>query len=146
MEVKEGDIVRVHYTGRLISGEVFDSSEGKEPLEFEVGAGMMIEGFDQAVIGMEVGEKKTVTIAPEEGYGPRFEEMVMEFPKANLPEDLVPEPGMQITLTNPAEEQWVVTVTHIAEEMITLDGNHHLAGQELEFDIEVVEVETPEEG
>ncbi len=146
MEVREGDIVKVHYTGRLTSGEVFDSSEGKDPLEFEVGAGMMIEGFDQAVIGMAVGEKKTVTIAPEEGYGPRFEEMVMEFPKANLPEDLVPELGMQLTLSSASGEQWAVTITHIAEEKITLDGNHHLAGQELEFDIEVVEVETPEEG
>lgn len=146
MEVREGDIVKVHYTGRLTSGEVFDSSEGKDPLEFEVGAGMMIEGFDQAVIGMAVGEKKTVTIAPEEGYGPRFEEMVMEFPKANLPEDLVPELGMQLTLSSASGEQWAVTITHIAEEIITLDGNHHLAGQELEFDIEVVEVETPEEG
>lgn len=145
MEVREGDIVKVHYTGRLTSGEVFDSSEGKEPLEFEVGAGMMIEGFDQAVIGMTVGEKKTVAIAPEEGYGPRFEEMVMEFPKANLPEDLVPELGMQLTLSSASGEQWAVTITHIAEEMITLDGNHHLAGQELEFDIEVVEVETPEQ-
>ncbi len=146
MEVREGDIVRVHYTGRLTSGEVFDSSEGRDPLEFEVGAGMMIEGFDQAVIGMTAGEKKTVRIAPEEGYGPRFEEMVMEFPKANLPEDLVPELGMQLTLSNPDGEQWAVTITQVTEEMITLDGNHHLAGQELEFDIELVAVETPEQG
>ncbi len=146
MEVREGDIVRVHYTGRLTSGEVFDSSEGRDPLKFEVGAGMMIEGFDQAVIGMTAGEKKTVRIAPEEGYGPRFEEMVMEFPKANLPEDLVPELGMQLTLSNPDGEQWAVTITQVTEEMITLDGNHHLAGQELEFDIELVAVETPEQG
>ena len=87
-QVKEGDVVRVHYTGKLTNGEQFDSSVGKQPLEFTVGAGMMIKGFDDAMTGMEVGEKKTVTILPEDGYGQKSDEAIIEFPKENVPEDM----------------------------------------------------------
>jgi hypothetical protein len=99
-QVKEGDVVKVHYTGKLVNGEQFDSSVGREPLEFTVGAGQMIKGFDAAMPGMNLGEKKTINIAPEDAYGPRSEEAIIEFPKANVPEDMVLEPGMPLTLSN----------------------------------------------
>lgn len=141
MQVKKGDTVRVHYSGRLTSGEQFDSSEGREPLEFEVGAGMMIKGFDDAVVGMAVGEKKTVNISPEEGYGPRYEDMVMDFPRANFPEHIIPEIGMQLMMNNNAGQQFPVTIVEVNDEVVKLDANHFLAGKELVFDIEVVSIE-----
>lgn len=141
MQVKKGDTVRVHYSGRLTSGEQFDSSEGREPLEFEVGAGMMIKGFDDAVVGMTVGEKKTVNISPEEGYGPRYDDMVMDFPRANFPEHIIPEKGMQLMMNNNAGQQFPVTIVEVNDEVVKLDANHFLAGKELVFDIEVVSIE-----
>ena len=100
MEVKTGDKVRVHYSGRLLDGTLFDSSEGREPLEFTVGAGQMIKGFDAGVQGMRVGDRKTIQIPPEEAYGHRDEEAIIEFPSENVPSDLTLEPGMQLTLRN----------------------------------------------
>ncbi len=139
-QVKEGDVVKVHYTGKLINGEQFDSSVGKEPLEFTVGAGQMIKGFDAAMPGMNLGEKKTINIAPEDGYGPRSEEAIIEFPKANVPEDMVLEPGMPLTLSNQDGQPVPVIVVEVKEEVIILDANHFLAGQELIFDIELLEI------
>ncbi|HRI26095.1 MAG TPA: peptidylprolyl isomerase [Ferruginibacter sp.] len=139
-QVKEGDVVKVHYTGKLVSGEQFDSSAGREPLEFTVGAGQMIKGFDAAMPGMTLGEKKTVNISPEEGYGPRLEEAIINFPKENVPPDMQLEPGMQLTLSNQAGQPFPVIVTEIREDVIVLDANHFLAGQELVFDIELVEI------
>ncbi|MFN4285897.1 MAG: peptidylprolyl isomerase [Lacibacter sp.] len=141
MQAKKGDTVRVHYTGRLTTGEQFDSSAGREPLEFEVGAGMMIKGFDDAVVGMAVGDKKTVTLQPDEAYGERHEEMIIDFPRAQFPEDLIPEVGMQLMLNNSAGQQFPVTITEVREDVVVLDGNHMLAGKELVFDIEMVEIE-----
>lgn len=139
-QVKIGDVVKVHYTGKLINGETFDSSENREPLEFTVGAGMMIQGFDAAMPGMSVGDKKTVNITPAEGYGEKDPSAIIEFPRENVPEDMKLEPGMSLTLTNQEGQPFPVVVTEIREEIIVLDANHFLAGQELVFDIELVEI------
>lgn len=139
-EVKTGDVVRVHYTGKLTNGEQFDSSSGREPLEFTVGAGMMIKGFDDAMPGMTIGQKKTINILPEDAYGPRMEEAIIEFPKANVPTEMVLEPGMQLTLSNQAGQPVPVIVVELKEDVIVLDANHFLAGQELVFDVELVEI------
>lgn len=139
-QVKAGDVVKVHYTGKLVNGEQFDSSVGREPLEFTVGAGQMIKGFDAAMPGMTLGEKKTINIAPEDGYGPRVEEAIIEFPRENVPADMVLEPGMPLTLTNQAGQPVPVIVVEVKEDVIVMDANHFLAGQELVFDIELVEI------
>ena len=139
-QVKEGDVVKVHYTGKLVNGEQFDSSVGREPLEFTVGAGQMIKGFDDAMPGMNLGEKKTINIAPEDAYGPRSEEAIIEFPKDNVPADMVLEPGMPLTLSNQAGQPVPVIVIEVKDDVIILDANHFLAGQELIFDIELVEI------
>ena len=141
-QVKKGDTVRVHYTGKLTTGEQFDSSAGREPLEFEVGAGMMIKGFDDAVVGMVIGDKKTINIPPQEAYGERNEEMVIEFPRTNFPDDMTPEIGMQLMMNNSAGQQFPVTITEVQEEIVVLDANHMLAGKELVFDIEMVEIDS----
>jgi peptidylprolyl isomerase len=141
-QAKNGDLVRVHYTGKLINGEQFDSSTGREPLEFTVGAGQMIKGFDAAMPGMAVGDKKTINIPPHEAYGERTEEAIIEFPKANIPPDMVPQlqPGMQLTLSNQQGQPVPVIVAEVKEEVVILDANHFLAGQELVFDIELVSI------
>lgn len=142
MQAKKGDTVRVHYTGKLTTGEQFDSSAGREPLEFEVGAGMMIKGFDEAVLGMAIGDKKTITLQPADAYGERFDEMIIEFPKSNFPADMNPEVGMQLMMNNGAGQQFPVTIAEVKEEVVVLDGNHMLAGKELVFDIEMVEIDS----
>ncbi|MEO6252228.1 MAG: peptidylprolyl isomerase [Ferruginibacter sp.] len=139
-QVKDGDVVKVHYTGKLSNGEQFDSSAGREPLEFTVGAGQMIKGFDDAMPGMNLGEKKTISIAPEDGYGPRSEEAIIEFPKENVPADMKLEAGMPLTLSNQAGQPVPVIIVEIKDDVIILDANHFLAGQELIFDIELVEI------
>lgn len=139
-QVKSGDVVKVHYTGKLISGESFDSSEGREPLEFTVGAGQMIKGFDAALPGMIIGDKKTVNIPAEDGYGARSEDAIIEFPMENVPEDMKLEPGMTLTLSNQQGQPVPVVVVEVKEDIVMLDANHFLAGQELVFDIELVEI------
>lgn len=139
-QVKNGDVVRVHYTGKFLTGESFDSSVDREPLEFTVGAGMMIKGFDAAMEGMAVGDKKTVNIAAADAYGEKDPTAIIEFPKENVPEDMKLEPGMSLTLTNQEGQPFPVVVTEIKETVIVLDANHFLAGQELVFDIELVEI------
>lgn len=141
MQAKKGDTVRVHYTGKLTSGEQFDSSAGRAPLEFEVGAGMMIKGFDDAVVGMAIGDKKTINIPAHEGYGERSEEMVIDFPRSNFPDDMAPEVGMQLVMNNSAGQQFPVTIVEVGEELVKLDANHFLAGKELVFDIEMMEID-----
>jgi peptidylprolyl isomerase len=140
MQAKKGDTVRVHYTGKLVSGEQFDSSAGREPLEFEIGAGMMIKGFDDAVVGMAIGDKKTINIPAAEAYGERSEEMVIDFPRSNFPDDMTPEVGMQLMMNNSAGQQFPVTIMDVKEDVVMLDANHMLAGKELVFDIEMVEI------
>jgi peptidylprolyl isomerase len=139
-QVKEGDVVKVHYTGKLTSGEQFDSSVGREPLEFTVGAGQMIKGFDAAMPGMTLGEKKTINIVPEDAYGPRSEEAIIQFPKENVPADMQLEPGMTLTLSNQMGQPVPVVVVEVQQDIIILDANHFLAGQALIFDIELVEI------
>lgn len=140
-KAKNGDKVKVHYTGKLTSGEKFDSSEGREPLAFTVGAGQMIKGFDSAIPGMEVGEKKTISIAPEDAYGSVNQEAIIEFPKSNIPDTMQIEVGMQLQLQNASGQPVPVVVTEIKDDLIVLDANHHLAGKELVFDIELVEID-----
>lgn len=138
-QVKAGDTISVHYSGKLQTGKVFDSSEGKSPLKFTVGEGMLIKGFDQAVIGMKPGDKKTVVIEPEEGYGPRNEEHYVDVPKMHFPEDIPLVEGMQVDLQDPEGRPVAATIAEIGEETIKMDINHFLAGKTLEFDIEIVE-------
>ena len=139
-QVKTGDKVKVHYHGKLPNGETFDSSEGRAPLEFEVGSGMVIKGFDDGVTGMSVGEKKTLNIPYDEAYGPRNPEMIVEFPKERFPQDMELELGLQLMMNNGAGQQFPVVVTQIKEDVVLLDANHPLAGQDLIFDIELVEI------
>jgi FKBP-type peptidyl-prolyl cis-trans isomerase 2 len=138
--VKSGDVVAVHYSGRLTTGELFDSSEGREPLEFTVGAGQMIPGFDAGVMGMSIGDKKTLNIAPEQAYGEWNEENTVQFPKENLPPDLQVEMGMQLQMRSQDGMPFTVTVIEITDDAIVLDANHVLAGKELVFDIEMVSI------
>jgi peptidylprolyl isomerase len=140
VQVKDGDIVKVHYTGKLTNGEQFDSSTGREPLEFTVGAGQMIKGFDAAMPGMKVGEKKTINILPEDAYGVKDEQAIIEFPKENIPKEMKPEVGMQLQLRNENGQPFPVTIAEIKDDIIVLDANHSLAGKELVFDIELVEI------
>ena len=137
---KNGDAVKVHYTGKLTSGEQFDSSAGREPLGFTVGAGQMIKGFDAAIPGMSVGDKKTINIAAADAYGERSDEAMIEFDRANVPADMKLEVGLPLTLQNQYGQPVPVIITEIREDVIVLDANHFLAGKELVFDIELVEI------
>ena len=138
--VKNGDKVRVHYTGKFEDGEVFDSSIGIEPLEFEVGAGDVIDGFDEAVVGMAVGESKTVTITPDKGYGDYNPEMLVDMPRECFPDDITPEIGMQLEVIDEEDNPVPVTVVEVGDTLVRLDGNMPLAGKNLIFDIELVEI------
>lgn len=140
MQAKKGDEVQVHYTGKLEDGSVFDSSAKREPLGFTVGAGQMIQGFDAAVDGMAVGDKKTVTIPAAEAYGEKREDMLIDVPIDQVPADIKPEIGMQLTLQGGNGQPMPVIVTNVDEQKITLDANHQLAGKDLIFDIELVKI------
>lgn len=139
-KAKAGDSVKVHYTGKLKDGTIFDSSEGREPLAFEVGAGQMIKGFDAAVDGMEVGDSKTAEIPAAEAYGEARQDLMFDVPKTNLPEDLKPEVGQQLAMTQPDGQQVPVTVAKVEEDKVIIDANHQLAGKDLIFDIQLVEI------
>lgn len=141
-QVKKGDTVKVHYHGTLVDGSIFDSSEGREPLEFEVGSGMVIEGFDNGVMNMAIGEKKVVNIPFDQAYGPRNNDMIMEFPIERFPTDLVPEVGMQLNMSNTEGEQFPVQIVEVADEHVLLDANHPLAGKDLVFALELVEIQS----
>jgi FKBP-type peptidyl-prolyl cis-trans isomerase 2 len=139
-EAKNGDIVKVNYTGKLEDGTIFDSSEGRAPLEFTLGAGQMIPGFEKAVLGMKVGETKTVTIPSKEAYGQRHDELVMEIPREELPPDLNPQVGLQLQSTRSDGAIVVVTIIEVADTTITVDANHPLAGKDLIFEIKLVSI------
>ncbi len=139
-EAKNGSKVKVHYTGKLNDGSVFDSSVNREPLAFTVGAGEMIKGFDTGVLGMKAGDKKTVTLSPDEAYGQPREDMVIKVAKENIPEDIKPQVGMNLSMNTQDGRQVPVVVSDVSDAEITLDANHPLAGKELTFEIEMVEV------
>jgi len=138
--IENGQKVKIHYTGTLDDGNQFDSSAGRDPLEFEMGAGMVIPGFETGVKDMAVGEKKSIHIPVTEAYGEKCEEMVMEFERAQLPEGLEPEVGMGLQMQGPQGQPIPVQITAVAEAAITIDSNHPLAGQSLNFELELVEV------
>ncbi len=139
-QVQVGDTVKVHYTGSLEDGTVFDSSSGKAPLEFKVGEGKLISGFEDAVLGMEVGEKKKVNIPFENAFGPHREELVLEVEKNMFPPHLEPYEGQQLQIPQQDGRTVAVVVTKITDDKVTLDANHPLAGKNLIFEIEVVEI------
>jgi peptidylprolyl isomerase len=138
--VKKGDTVKIHYTGRVIDGEVFDSSQGREPLEFEIGSGNIIPGVEQAVIGMKPGEKKEVKVAPERAYGDYDENLLIDMPKEKVPADITPEVGMGLQLVNDHGKAVPVLITEVKDKSIKLDANHPLAGKNLSFAIELLEI------
>lgn len=139
-QAKQGDTVRVHYHGKLTDGSTFDSSEGREPLEFQVGSGQVIKGFDNAVADMEVGTSKTVTIPVDQAYGARREDMVMEYPLSDFPEDINPQAGMQLHMSDDRGNVFPVAVLEVKEDSVVLDANHPLAGQDLIFEIQLVSI------
>jgi peptidylprolyl isomerase len=139
--VENGQKVKIHYTGTLDDGSQFDSSAGRDPLEFEMGAGMVIPGFEKGVQGMEVGEKKSIHIPAAEAYGERREEMIMQFERSQLPEGLEPTVGMGLQMQGPEGQPVPVMITAVDEVSITIDANHQLAGQNLNFELELVEVD-----
>lgn len=139
-KIADGNQVKVHYTGKLNDGTVFDSSEGREPLAFTIGKGMMIPGFEKGVMGMGLNEEKTITIKPEDAYGIVHEDMIAEIPNAQLPPEIKPQAGMELMSQTPDGQQLVVKIIEVKEESIVIDANHALAGKELTFDIKVVEI------
>ncbi len=139
-QAREGDTVKVHYTGRLEDGTVFDTSRERAPLEFTIGEGQVIPGFEQAVVGMEPGDTKTTTVPPEQAYGPRREDMTLEVDRSQFPEDLEPRPGQHLQIRQPDGRAIIVTVSDISESTVTLDANHPLAGHPLTFDIQLVDI------
>ncbi|SRR6056297_1161956 len=138
--VKSGDTVRIHYTGTLSDGSVFDSSEGRDPLEFTVGSGQIIPGLDKALPEMEVGEKKRVEVASDEAYGPVQDEAKQAVPRSEIPEDIPLEVGLQLQARNENGEVMPLTVVELSDEAVVLDANHPLAGKDLTFDIELVAI------
>jgi peptidylprolyl isomerase len=139
-EAKQGDKVKVHYKGSLADGTVFDSSEGRDPLEFVVGQHQVIPGFEDAVEGMNVGDSTETTIPADQAYGQRREDLVLTVPKAQMPEGLEPQVGMQLQLRQPDGRPAIARITEVTEDAVTLDVNHPLAGQDLTFSIDLVEI------
>jgi peptidylprolyl isomerase len=139
-KVKEGDTIRVRYTGRLANGDVFDESPEGEPLEFHVGANQVIAGFDEGVRGMELGERRTVEIEPDEAYGQRVDALVNTVAREGMRLEQEPEVGMSLLMQLPDGNQIPLTVTDVTETHVTLDANHPLAGKKLIFEIELMEI------
>ncbi|MBP3191320.1 FKBP-type peptidyl-prolyl cis-trans isomerase [Natronogracilivirga saccharolytica] len=138
--IKEGDTVKVHYTGKVSDGTVFDSSKEREPLEFTVGEGKLIPGFEKAVVGMNPGDTTTVSIPTEEAYGEKRDDMVVDVERNQIPDDIDPEVGQQLQIQQKDGGAIPVVITNVTDDTVKLDANHPLAGQELTFEIEVVEV------
>lgn len=137
---KAGDMLRIHYTGRLEDGTTFDSSEGRDPLEFTLGSGQIIPGLDEGVTGMEVGESRSVTVPPEAAYGERDEARIQAVPRASIPEGIPTEPGTQLSMQTPQGQAIPVVVSGVTDEEVELDANHPLAGKTLTFDVTLVEI------
>jgi FKBP-type peptidyl-prolyl cis-trans isomerase 2 len=139
-QVQKGDTVNVHYHGRLNDGTTFDSSEGREPLKFTAGSGQVIKGFDDAVMDMKPGDKKTVNIPVHEAYGERRDDMMMEYPKADFPAEMTPEIGMELQMGDDAGNVFPVVIVEVNDDTVVLDANHPLAGKDLTFEIELVSI------
>ena len=139
-EAKSGDFVHVHYTGKFDDGSVFDSSEGRDPLTFQLGKGMVVPGFEKAIVGMSVGEKRTTEIPAAEGYGPRLDQLVFTVPRENLPPGYDPQEGEVMRMETRDGRQMDVMVIHADPSTVKMDGNHPLAGKDLTFDIELVKI------
>jgi peptidylprolyl isomerase len=139
-KAKNGDKIRIHYTGKLEDGNVFDNSKERQPLEFIVGDGEVMPGIEKGVIGMEPGDTKTIEIPPEEAFGPKRKELVIEVPKSELPNQITPTLGQRLKMHDPDGDHIELIITDINEETITLDANHPLAGHTLFFDLELVEI------
>ena len=139
-KVKDGDTVKVHYTGKLENGEVFDTSKEQEPFEFTVGNKAVIPGFEKCVVGMEVGDSKSIEIPPEEAYGAKQDQLVVEVNRSEFPDDITPTIGQRLQIRQQDGNPIIVTITDLAEDIITLDANHPLAGYTLFFDVEVIEL------
>ena len=141
VEAKSGDTVKVHYTGTLEDGTVFDTSVEREPLEFTVGQGQLIPGFEQAVIGMKVGDLKTINIPADQAYGPHRDDLILVIERSQLPEDLDPEVGQQLPMMKADGSSITVIIIELSETTVTIDANYSLAGKNLTFEIELVEIE-----
>ena len=140
-ETKSGDTVKVHYTGKLNDGTVFDSSVEREPLEVTIGAGQVIPGFEKGIIGMAPGETKSISIGKDEAYGEHRQELTMEVNKSDFPESITPEIGQMLQMKNPNGDLIRVVVSEIKDETVTIDANHPLAGKDLTFDLELVSID-----
>lgn len=138
---KQGDTVHVHYTGRLDDGTVFDSSKGKDPLQFVLGTGHVIPGFEKAVEGLSEGEQVSTIVPPEDGYGPRSDELVLNVPAENFPGAGTPTIGDRFEMSTQDGQRIPVTVTEVGDEAVEIDANHPLAGQKLSFELELVQIE-----
>ncbi|GAB7256328.1 FKBP-type peptidyl-prolyl cis-trans isomerase [Polaribacter sp. OB-PA-B3] len=140
MQVKENNTVKVHYTGKLTDGQIFDTSEGKEPIEFTLGEGRLIPGFEKGLLNMKLNEKKTLNIAKEDAYGEVNAQLIQEVAKKDLPQDMEPQVGMGLVSKAPDGSEMNLMVVEVKEDAIIIDGNHPLAGRDLVFDIEVVAI------
>lgn len=139
-KAQAGDTVRVHYTGSLEDGSVFDSSRGRDPLEFTLGEGRVIAGFDEAVTGMAPGEERTVTVPADHAYGDRRDELVFAVPRGQFPDGMEPAVGLEVQLSQGGQRA-VARIAEVSDETVTLDANHPLAGKDLTFDLELVEID-----
>jgi peptidylprolyl isomerase len=140
-QAKKGDKVQVHYTGKLEDGTVFDSSQGRDPLEFQLGTGSVIPGFEEAVVGMQEGESKTTHIPADQAYGEYHDEMLLTVPREQFPPDIEPQVGQELQLREQDGQTFVVQVKDVSGDEVTLDANHPLAGEDLTFDIQLVRVQ-----
>lgn len=139
-QAKQGDLVKVHYTGTLEDGSTFDSSADRDPLQFVIGEGMLIPAFEQAIVGMLPGDSRSVHIPADDAYGPYMDELILEVDKNQIPESLNPEEGMQLQITQDDGSSTVVKVVKLTDEKVYLDANHPLAGKDLNFSIELVDI------
>ena len=139
-QVKNGNTVKIHFTGKLENGEVFDTSLTREPMEFQVGNGDVMPGLEEGIVGMAVGDTKIIGILPEEGFGDRLDDLVVEVLKGVLPESVTPEVGQRLQVSKAEGEVIVVTIIDMSDDTVTLDANHPLAGHTLIFDVELIEI------
>lgn len=137
---KDGDTVKVHYTGRLEDGSEFDSSRQRDPIEFKIGDGEILPGVEQAVVGLEPGGTNEVTLPADDAYGQRRDDMIQEIERSVLPQEIEPEVGLQLQAQSPNGQPLLLTITDVGEEKVTVDANHPLAGKDLTFEVELVEV------